>query len=262
MCPDATLGQSWPAGTNVKAIRKTGDFYAGGTAVSSSKVSSDGTVSFKGLDEGRYWAVGEVNDTPVVVSFTAKETPAAKTRVEAPKSADPQRTPQAFPVGVEIQTGPKGTKVAGRLTEEPVGKGVEPHPHINQASVPGTVPQRSNTLLGQGTPVDPGEPQPKPRQQDVKKGTPQRSDTEFGEATPITDEAGVVRQEDFKGAQRSDTETGECARTTGRSRSARSARRSVLSRRGPRSTAGATRCPGSQSWRRRSRVRASGPPGA
>jgi hypothetical protein len=206
--PDAVLSQSWPTGTSVKAIKKTGDFYAGGAAVSSSKVSSDGTVTFKGLDAGRYWAVGEVSDTPVVVSFTAKDVPAARQRTAAPKAADPQLTPTASS-SVEIVTGPKGTKVAGRLTEVPVPSGVEPHPHVNQASVPGTVPQRSSTPLGQGTPVDPGEPQPKPRQQDVKKGTPQRSDTELGEATPITDEAGVERQEDFKGAQRSDTETGE-----------------------------------------------------
>jgi hypothetical protein len=94
-----------------------------------------------------------------------RRSPRVAAPTECGSSADPCREPE-----VEIVTGPKGTKVAGRLTEEPVPKGVEPHPHINQASVPGNVPQRSSTDLGQGTPVDPNEPQPKPRQQDVKKG--------------------------------------------------------------------------------------------
>jgi hypothetical protein len=208
--PAVSLGQSWPEGTKVSAVERTGDFFSAGKAVASTTVSKDGSVQFKNLDVGRYWAVGEVDGANVVVGFTSKETPAARARTEAPSKADPQRTPTASP-SVEIVTGPKGTKVAGRLTEVPVQKGVEPHPHVNQASVPGSVPQRSSTALGQGTPVDPDEPQPKPRQQDVRKGTPQRSDTELGEATPITSEAGTDRQEDApkKLEQRSSTETGE-----------------------------------------------------
>lgn len=209
--PDAVLSQSWPQGTSVRAIRKTGDFYAGGKAEATAKVNSDGQVRFTGLDEGRYWAAGEVDGANVVVSFTAKEVPPARARTSAPTKADPQRTPQAFPVGVEITTGPKGTKVAGRLAEVPVPRGVEPHPHINQASVPGNVPQRSSTVLGQGTPVDPSEPQPKPRQEDVKGNVPQASDTETGEAVLVTDDSGPQRQEDSSKRlqQRSDTETGE-----------------------------------------------------
>jgi hypothetical protein len=131
-------------------------------------------------------------------------------RTPAPTAADLQRTPVADP-GVEIVTGAKGTKVAGRLVEVPVPRGVEPNPHVNQASVPGDVPQRSSTELGQGTPTDPAEPQPKPRQEDVKRGVWQRSDTELGEATPVTDVAGTDRQEDVGASvkQRSSTETGE-----------------------------------------------------
>jgi hypothetical protein len=208
--PSVSLGQSWPEGTKVSAVPKTGDFYAGGKAVGSTTVKKDGSVVFSDLPVGRYWFAGEVDGANVVVSGSSKETPAAKQRVAAPMSADPQRTPVASP-SVEIVTGPKGTKVAGRLTEVPVPKGVEPHPHINQASVPGNVPQRSSTELGQGTPVDPDEPQPKPRQQDVRKGTQQASDTPLGEATPVSEDAGPQRQEDAaKGLQqRSSTETGE-----------------------------------------------------
>lgn len=209
MCPDATLGQSWPEGTTVKAVRRTGDFYASGRSEASAKVSKDGSVTLKDLDPGPYWAVGEVSGANVVVSFTAKETPRARARTEAPTRADAQLTPVASP-SVEIVEGAKGTKVAGRLTEVPIPKDHEPHPHVNQASVPKGTPQRSDTPLGEGTPVDPGEPQPKPRQDQVKAKTWQRSDTELGEATPIPNEV-WVRQEDVKSGtpQRSDTPTGE-----------------------------------------------------
>lgn len=204
--PDAVLSQSWPTGTKVEAVRKTGEFYAGGKVEATAKVSP-GEVRFENLEEGRYWAVGEVNGANVVVSFWAKEIPAQKKRTEASKSADLSTHPAVL--NREIVTGPKGTKVSGRLVEEPVQKGVEPHPHLNQASIADSVPQRSQTPLGQATPVDPSEPQPKPRQDQVRKGTKQRSDTELGEATPVSDEAGPAKQEDFKGQQRSDTETGE-----------------------------------------------------
>lgn len=208
--PAVSLGQSWPEGTKVHAVERRGDFYAAGKSVASTTVKKDGTVEFSDLPVGRYWFAGEVNGSNVVVGGTSKETPAARERTAAPKAADPQRTPTASP-SVEIVTGPKGTKVAGRLTEVPVPRGVEPHPHINQASVPGNVPQRSSTALGQGTPVDPDEPQPKPRQEDVRKGTPQASDTETGEATPVSEDAGPQRQEDApkRLQQRSSTETGE-----------------------------------------------------
>ena len=204
----------FPAGTKVSILERRGD-VAGGESIKSVKADADG-VSVS-LPEGRYFAVGEVEqvepgrETVTVtrsVAFTAKETPAPRKRTPAPKAADPQLTPSAvYPT--EIVTGPRGTKVAGRLVEEKIAAAHEPHPHLNQASIGENVPQRSSTPLGQATPVDPDEPQPKPRQEDVKKNTPQRSDTETGEATPVTDEVGPVKQEDFKGKQRSDTETGE-----------------------------------------------------
>src|SRR5436190_10615208 len=218
--PDVQLAPGhFPAGTKVQIIPRVGDFAAG-TAVKTVQAKDDG-VSVKGLDEGRYWAVGDVEThvprtggTDKVtqtrsVSFTAKDTPAPRKRTAAPTSADPQLTPSWTLGQPEIITGARGTKVAGRTVEETVQKGIEPHPHLNQASIGGNVPQRSSTVLGQATPTDPSEPQPKPRQEDVKKGTKQRSDTETGEATPITGEAGPEKQEDFKGKQRSDTETGE-----------------------------------------------------
>lgn len=186
-----------------------GDFPvpgAFGPVVKSGKQGQDGVV-LKGVDEGRYWAVCDERAVGVV----AKDQPAPKKRVEAPTSADPQLTPSFIThAGPEIVTGPKGTKVGGRLTEVPIDKGLEPHPHLNQASVSGKTQQRSDTPLGQATPVDPQEPQPKPRQEDVKK-VDQRSDTETGEATPFDGDAGPKRQDDAgkKLAQRSATEDGE-----------------------------------------------------
>jgi hypothetical protein len=209
----------FPAGTKVSIIPRVGDFAAG-TAVKTVQAKDDG-VSVKGLDEGRYWAVGEIDvyvprtggvdkrSETRSVSFTAKDTPAPRKRTPAPTSADPQLTPSWTLGQPEIVTGARGTKVAGRTVEEPVQRGIEPHPHLNQASIGDSVPQRSSTVLGQATPTDPSEPQPKPRQEDVKKGVKQRSDTETGEATPITGEAGPDKQEDYSGPQRSDTETGE-----------------------------------------------------
>jgi hypothetical protein len=103
------------------------------------------------------------------VSFTAKDTPAPRQRTAAPTSADPQLTPTWTLDQPEIITGRAGTKVAGRTVEEPVQRGIEPHPHLNQASIGGNVPQRSSTVLGQATPVDPSEPQPKPRQETSRR---------------------------------------------------------------------------------------------
>jgi hypothetical protein len=53
--------------------------------------------------------------------------------------------------------------------------------------------------------------QPKPDQGSVKKGTVQRSQTPLGEATPVDPGETVpdARQEDTRGAQRSQTETGQ-----------------------------------------------------
>lgn len=203
-------------GTRVGAYPRSGDTYPGvdllGNAESSA--TSDGTeVVFKNLRDGqRYWAVGVVDGNERHKAFTAKpERPDAKVRVEPSGRFNPQLVPRVQP-GVEIVTGATGTKVAGRTVHEPLPKGLdEAHPHLNQASIAGTVPQRSSTPLGQATPVDPGEVHPKPRQEDVKQGVKQMSDTPTGEATPIVSEAGPEPQEDASKRlkQRSDTEDGE-----------------------------------------------------
>jgi hypothetical protein len=168
-------------------------------------------VKFTGLDEGqRYWAVGVVDGHERHVGFTAKNpTVTVKKRVEATGRFNPQLVPRVRE-GQVITTGPTGTKVAGRLVEVPLPKHLdEAHPHLNQASVSDSVPQRSATPLGQATPVDPDEVHPKPRQEDVKANVRQKSDTETGEATPIVDEAGPEPQANTRKRQRSDTEEGE-----------------------------------------------------
>jgi hypothetical protein len=207
--PDVKLAQHFEVGAKVGVWPRSGDLFPGvdllGKPVKTLTMSDGAEV--KGLDEGRYWAA-RTDGEQGHVAFTAKDTPAPKQHVAAPTTADPQRTPLVHG-GVEIHVGPRGTKVGGRVIETPIGRGQEAHPSLNQASVGDGVWQRSATPLGQATPVDPGELQPKPSQQDVKKGARQRSATELGESTEIADEAGPIRQEDYKGPQRSDTETGE-----------------------------------------------------
>lgn len=209
MSVDVNLaGHSWPVGTKVSAYERTGDSPSVGSAVKTATVDDKG-LTFKGLDEGTYWAVGEGHDgSPQSVRFAAKSKNPAKKRTKP--TLNEQAIPRATP-SVEIVTGPKGTKVAGRTVEVPLPKGQEAHPHLNQASVSDSTLQRSSTPLGQATPVDPDEPQPKPRQQDVKRGVKQMSDTPLGEATPIVEEAGPEPQEDApkRLKQRSDTEEGE-----------------------------------------------------
>lgn len=203
--------RSFPAGAKVGAYQRTGEEFPGvgalGRAVKTATVDNNSEVSFKGLEDGEYWAVDEDGNR---VRFTEKEIAAPKTRVPAPTQVDPQKHPVADP-GVTIVTGARGTKIGGLQVETPIRSHEEPHPHLNQASVAGSVPQRSNTALGQATPVDPDEPQPKPRQDQVKKGTPQMSDTPLGEATPVVPEAGPKPQDEAKKRlkQRSDTEEGE-----------------------------------------------------
>lgn len=199
-------------GTKVGAYERTGDLWPGAQALGKpvKTATSDGTtVEFSGLDAGvRYWAVGEDGRH---VAFTAKNDVASKVRRTPDASFDPQKVPQVRDSYV-ITTGATGTKVAGKLVEVPLPKHLnEAHPHLNQASVGPSVPQRSNTPLGQATPCDPDEPQPKPRQEDVPKRTKQMSATETGEATPIVEEAGPEPQEDASKRlkQRSDTEEGE-----------------------------------------------------
>lgn len=207
---DVVIGPgTFPEGSRVDISERRGDFPVPGSfgkVLKSTKIGSDG-ATVKGLDEGRYWAVSDEK----AVGVTAKDVPAPKKRVEAPTSADPQLTPSFASTGVTIVTGPRGTTVNDKLTETPVLKHDEANPHLNQASVGEKVPQRSNTALGEATPVDPGEPQPKPRQEDVRKGVDQRSDTETGEASVVSDDAGPSKQEDAKKSlkQRSATESGE-----------------------------------------------------
>lgn len=220
MAHDVSLAGHWPAGTKVGAFARTGDSFVGGRPVKTATVGGDGLV-FKALEEGRYFAapVDEDSPGPNAVSFTAKAVPAARARTPAPTSADFSTHPRVL--SPTIITGPKGTKVCAqdadghgmteRFIERPVDRGHEPHPHLNQASISDKVPQRSNTPLGEATPVDPGEPQPKPTQDRVNKGARQRSETVKGEATVVTEDSGPKRQQDAAKdlKQRSRTETGE-----------------------------------------------------
>lgn len=196
---------------------------------------SKGEVTFTGLEAGEtYWAVQHVNGeiAPRNVAFTAKhesayrEPPRSKlTDVDRQVAAQSQPAPHPGHVVV----GARGT-LSARARSEKVAEQVvkataipeahertkggpvrEPHPRIKQADTTG--PQRSDTPLGEGHPVDRDEIQPKIPQSEVPKGTLQRSDTPLGEATPVSaDEVQpAVRQEDTpKGLeQRSDTATGQ-----------------------------------------------------
>jgi hypothetical protein len=198
-------------GSKVGVFERTGDFWPGraalGSPVATSKVESGSShVTFRGLENGRYWAASTGKDDPDRgVAFTVKDVPAARKRQAAASRGNPQAVPASR--HQEIVTGATGTRWMGRVVHTPVEKGVEPHPSLNQASVSEGTQQRSATPLGQATPTDPDEPQPHPTQESVRKGTWQRSDTGAGEAEPVGD--GVQRQEDFEGPQRSDTERGE-----------------------------------------------------
>jgi hypothetical protein len=125
-----------------------------------------------------------------------------------------QRGPSE-PVVLKSADGLSETRFASATAGVPnpdAQKAVEVQPAPRQEDA-GDVPQRSATLTGEATPVDPDEVQPQIRQDDVPEGTPQRSDTELG-AAAITRKDEVqprLKQEDVpKGVQqRSDTELGE-----------------------------------------------------
>lgn len=212
--PDVRLAQgAFPEGLKVKAVRRTGDWYApANQAVEATATvhARDGIV-FRGLPAGPYWLVGEVpgEDAPRAVSFVSEAKPAAPKFVPAAERHDPTSVVQTVPHAIIV--GARGTKVADRWVERKPERQDEPNPFPNQASVPEGTSQRSSTPLGQATPAPKDEPQPKLRQDQLAKGTQQRSDTPLGEATPLHSEAGPVKQEDVPDslAQRSNTETGE-----------------------------------------------------
>lgn len=211
--PDVKLAQgAFPEGMKVKAVRRTGDFFApaGQATVATATVSATDGIVFKGLDHGPYWVVGELEGGPRAVAFSAEDKPAEPTYT-APQNErhDPTTVAQTTPT--QIVVGARGTKVGDRVVETKPERQDEPNPFANQTSVPEGTPQRSDTPLGQATPAPRDEPQPRPSQDDVSKGTQQRSDTPLGEATPLNPDAGPERQEDVpKGMkQRSNTETGE-----------------------------------------------------
>lgn len=214
---EANLAVHFADGAKVGAWPRTGDFYPGqqalGKPAATATAGGDG-VKFTGLPNGDYWAApvlkGGEKATDRAVGFTVKDVPAAPKRTAAVR-ADPQRTPRVD--HAQIVTGPKGTRLAGRLVHTPAPKGVEAHPARNQASVADSEQQRSATPVGEATPVDPDERQPHPSQDDVPDGTDQRSDTQAGEAQVVGDleheGGGALRQDEYDGEQRSDTEHGQ-----------------------------------------------------
>lgn len=208
--PDVKLAQgAFPEGSKVKAVKRTGDFYAPDNqhTVATATVSATDGVVFKDLAVGEYWAVG---DAPGAVRFSSEDKP-AEPEYTPPRNErhDPTTVSQTAPTHIVV--GARGTRVGEHLVHAKPERQDEPNPHANQASVPEGTPQRSDTPLGEATPTIKNEPQPKPSQADVAKGTQQRSDTEVGEATPLSPDAGPSRQEDVGKSvrQRSATETGE-----------------------------------------------------
>jgi hypothetical protein len=213
--PDVKLAQgAFPEGLKVKAVRRTGDWFAPDNqdTVATATVSATEGVVFEGLEHGPYWLVGQLEgeDAPRAVRFSAEDKP-AEAQYMPPQNErhDPSTVAQA--TVHQVVTGPRGSKIAGRFVEMKPERQDEPNPHANQSSVPEGTPQRSDTPLGQATPAPRDEPQPRPRQDQVSKGTQQRSDTPLGEATPLHPDAGPQRQEDVAKnvAQRSATQTGE-----------------------------------------------------
>jgi hypothetical protein len=209
----SVLSGHFEDGSRVGVFPRSGDFFPGraalGDPVVSAKVEKGSSeVTFRGLENGSYWAVSTEKDAPDrPVAFSVKDKPTARSTA-APRPATFEATPRVS--HQEIVTGATGTRWMGRLVHTPIPEGQEPHPSLNQASVKANTQQRSATPLGQATPVDSDEPQPHPTQEWAKsQGLAQRSETETGEAEPVGDRVDVPRQEDFEGPQRSDTETGE-----------------------------------------------------
>lgn len=215
-------------GTKVQLVPAAGDTFAvGGPVHKEATVDKNGEVSFDGLEEGSRWFVaGEVDGRIRSAAVTAKDQSQQQKAAPAWEAGKFNQQLISQPQ-TEVIEGPRGTAairdmMTGQISEfagvsvgkpQDLPKGeVEPQPHLRQEDVGDKVQQRSATLTGQATPVDPEEVQPKPKQEDVPAKQPQRSATETGEATPVSpDEVQpAIKQEDApKGLQqRSDTESG------------------------------------------------------
>lgn len=232
-----TLRGRFVDGQEVGVFPRVGDFFdlAGlGSPVKKEK-PRNGETHFEGLIAGAdYWAVQWVRgeSAPRQVRFRAhSDDPAGDAHVahEVTEARVAQLSPPPHPGG-GVVTGARNSRSRRAVSEahaetviaasaipgmhEPnkaKQRELEPHPRVKQAEVKG--PQRSDTPMGEGHPVDKREIQPKIPQSELGRGALQRSDTELGEATPVLrDEVQpAVRQEDVgRGVkQRSATETGQ-----------------------------------------------------
>jgi hypothetical protein len=195
-----TVRGRFPAGERVRLVPRNSDtFHPPGVAVSTAKVDKTSEVTFGGLDEGAtFWVAAEIDGSWRSAAVTAKVPASPKLRMDRPTSEE------AKPAQRERQVEPPDTKPSKGETM--------PAPHMRQQDVPKGTVQRSDTPLGQATPVEPDEFQPKVPQSAVKAGTVQRSDTPHGEATPIPpgelDVEPAPAQDDVKGLQLSDTPEG------------------------------------------------------
>lgn len=223
-----TLRGRFAPRTKVTLHARHGDVYNPDTAgpiLDRGTVNKDGEIQFTGLDLGhRYWIAGDVDDIPRGVAMTAK--PQNETVAKLSEAEVTERLAQTRPAvddrteritGARNSVTARATSRSGQPFAHPqVGKPTpkgdlpdEPNPHARQEDVKG--PQRSDTITGQATPVNPNEIQPKIRQDQIRKGTPQRSATPLGEATPV--DPGELQpglpQKLEKGPQRSSTRLGQ-----------------------------------------------------
>lgn len=210
-----TIHGRFPADTRVRLVPRNSDFFnPPGNAVATAKVGKDSVVTFGGLEDGEaFWVAAEVDEQWRSAAVTAKVPVAPKKRQDRPSTEEAAPAP------------PRSPEIELDDTKLPKGE-TDPAPHMRQQDVPKGTVQRSDTPLGQATPIPAGEHSPTVPQSAVKKGTVQRSDTPFGEATPIPpgelDVAPAPAQDDMKGLQRSDTPEGTAApKPRGTSRRAR-----------------------------------------
>lgn len=221
------VGEHFAPGSKVEVHpRVTDTAPAGyGKPVKTAKVDNSGEVKLDGLVPfGDYWLTGENvtgDDRTVAVTVPGRTTAPASSQEglaeELRLRGEAQNKIRSDHAHLEPASHVPASEARDLVGDVPdhnfeksSSKESEPAPHVKQADIGKSVPQRSATPLGQATPVDPDEWQPRVPQHAVKKGTPQRSDTELGEATPVDPkefEPGVP-QDAVKGKQRSDTPEG------------------------------------------------------
>lgn len=212
----ARLSGRFPAGTEVGLYR---DHIGGGTlraddarlsgAIKTATVGDDQSVEFDGLDDGERLFIGGYVEEDVPrpgekvarvewrsVSITAQVpqrregrlSPAEQREALAQTLSAGERMPDRTSVGTRdsraLTAGGMPIAAANAGKPTPEGAPDERVPHLRQEDAV-DVEQRSATITGQATPVDPGEQVPKPKQIDGID-MEQRSATARGELTPVS----------------------------------------------------------------------------